>query len=153
MCPPTPLDAGPRATAGRGSAAGYQLGYFHNGCLKLGGGGGSRQPQPPALQTRTCSTRGVCGLESEPGHPPRGTQLPPTAHPPDQVKGGLGPCPSLPLVSSFLLFGWTWGGVCFWGDGTDTTVVPPLPAGGRALRQSPEAGGKGKGAADPSLLP
>lgn len=30
----------PACSAGRGSAVGYQSGYFHNGCLRLGGRGG-----------------------------------------------------------------------------------------------------------------
>ena len=55
----------PACSAGRGSAVGYQSGYFHNGCLRLGGGeegwegeGAEEQPQRLALQTRTCSAGG-----------------------------------------------------------------------------------------------
>lgn len=48
-----PLAAGPGAAAGRGSAAAYQLGYFHNGCLRLGVGewrrGGDRGAATAAL--------------------------------------------------------------------------------------------------------
>lgn len=101
----------PACSAGRGSAVGYQSGYFHNGCLRLGGGEegwegegqrsslsgslsklGLAQPEAgsPELALQQCS--GACLPTGTPAPtrplclPPEGTsRLPPCL--PDQVKG------------------------------------------------------------------
>lgn len=131
--PPPPrthclLAAGPGATAGRGSAVGYQSGYFHNGCLRRGGAGGGRSGEGEGAEEQPGGWLSKLGLaqqeasslelEPEPGFAcPQGPQSPPTRPPPachlpsDQVKGGS-PNLSLPSVSSLLhLSGWVWVGV------------------------------------------
>lgn len=59
------------------------MGYFHNGCLRLGGGGGAEeQPLQLALQTRTCSAES--GSQSKLEREPRrqGPQPQPACCPP-----------------------------------------------------------------------
>lgn len=133
MCarPPTGrlLAAGPGATAGRGSAVGYQWGYFHNGCSGRGeeggeGEGAEQQPQrwlsklglaqPEASSLELKPELGLA-CPRDPQGPTRSATscLPPCLL--DQVKGdsspSLLPNPSLPSASSFLyLSGWVRGG-------------------------------------------
>lgn len=147
--PPCLFAAGPGATAGRGSAVGYQWGYFHNGCLKPGGAGEGRgegegaeeQPQRLALQTRTCSAR-----SQQPGAGARArVRLPrdPSPHPLAHLlpatclqirsKGAPPTFPCLVLPPSCFCLGGSGSGWIRVGPGT---TIP---------RKAPEADGNGKG--------
>lgn len=163
VCHPLPptrclFAAGPGATAGRGSAVGYQWGYFHNGCLKRGGAGeGSGEGEGAEEQPqRWLSKLGLAQqeassleLEPEPGLACPGTPVPthsPITCLPPAFRSGQRGLPQPFLALCFLPPASVWVGLG--GGGSGWAQAPPSPE--RLLKLLEREGERGGGMFAPS---